>query len=275
MSDATALFGARAGDYARHRPSYPAALFDDLAAGSLGLADDRAIGPLGLVDDRAARLRGLAPPADVAEVGSGTGLFAEALLGRGYRVLAVEPNGPMREAAERRLGGQPGFVSVDGRAEATTLPDASVDLVVAAQALHWFTHAEAAAELRRIARPPHHALFVWNVGDRDASPFMREYHALACDFAPNTAFNEAPSSFDALVASYAPGAVRRLYPYEQPLDREGLVGRLRSAASAPKPGEPRDVEMCARLGALFDAHEQNGTITIAYLTVAHVGHLAP
>lgn len=253
MSDATALFGARAGDYARHRPSYPSALFDDIAAGPLGLA----------------------PPADVAEVGSGTGLFAEALLERGYRVLAVEPNGPMREAAERRLSGRPGFVSIDGRAEATTLPDASADLVVAAQALHWFAHAEAAVELRRVARPPRAALFVWNVGDRDASPFMRDYHAIACAFAPNTAFNEAPASFDALVASYAPGAARRFYSYEQPLDREGLVGRLRSAASAPKPGEPRDAEMCARLGALFDAHEQNGTTTIAYLTVAHFGRLAP
>lgn len=55
----------------------------------------------------------------MAEVGSGTGFVAEALLARGYRVLAVEPNGPMREAAERRLGGRPGFASIAGRAEAT------------------------------------------------------------------------------------------------------------------------------------------------------------
>ncbi|HEU4412675.1 MAG TPA: class I SAM-dependent methyltransferase [Polyangiaceae bacterium] len=251
MSDATSLFGPRAGDYARSRPSYPEALFDELAAGPLGLP----------------------PPADVAEIGSGTGLFAEALLARGYRVLAVEPNGPMREAAEKRLGGAPGFVSVDGRAEATALPDASADLVVAAQALHWFEREGALAEMRRVARPPRRALFVWNVGDRDASPFMREYHALACEFAPGTAFNQDPSSFDALVASYAGGAERRDYRHEQPLDREGLVGRLRSAASAPKPGEPRDGEMRARLSALFDAHERAGRVAIAYRCVAYFAGL--
>ncbi len=252
MSDATSLFGPRAGDYDRHRPSYPAALFDELAAGP----------------------EGLAPPADVAEVGSGTGIFVEALLERGYRVFAVEPNVPMREVAERRLGGRPGFASVAGRAEATGLLDASVDLVVAAQALHWFARAEAAAELRRVARQPHRALFVWNVGDPDASPFMREYHALAGEFAPGTAFNAKPASFDELAAAYAPGAARRAFRYGQPLDREGLVGRLRSAASAPKPGEPRDEAMCARLSALFDAHERGGEVTIDYLTLAYFGRLA-
>jgi SAM-dependent methyltransferase len=249
VSDATALFGPRAGDYERHRPSYPGALFDAIAAR-------------------------LPPPADVAEVGSGTGLFAEALLARGYRVLAVEPNGPMREAAERRLGGRPGFASVDGRAEATALPDASADLVVAAQAAHWFARDGALPELRRVARPPRRALFAWNVGDPDASPFTRDYHALAGEFAPGTAFNQAPSSFDELVAAYAPGAERLDFAHEQPLDREGLVGRLRSAASAPKPGEPREAEMRARLEALFDAHERGGRVAIAYRCVAYFMTLA-
>lgn len=253
MSDATELFGPRAGDYERCRPSYPAALFDAIASGPLALP----------------------PPADVVEIGSGTGLFAETLLARGYRVFAVEPNGPMREVAERRLAGAHGFTSVDGRAEATGLPDASADLVVAAQAAHWFSPAETSAELRRVSRAHRRALFVWNVGDPDASPFMRAYHALAGEFAPGTAFNEAPSSFDGLVAAYAARAEVRTFRHEQPLDREGLVGRLRSAASAPKPGEPREQEMRDRLSALFDTHERDGLVAIAYLCVAYFAKLAP
>jgi alkaline phosphatase D len=261
MTDPTALFGARATDYDQHRPSYPDELFDTLAWKPFALTS----------------------PADVVEIGSGTGIFAEALLARGHRVVAVEPNGPMREAAERRLGGVAGFRSVDGRAEATTLPDASADLVVAAQALHWFSPAEAAAEMRRLARPPRRALFVWNMGYRHASLFMRDYHALATEYAPNTAFNHLPSWFDALVTPYGTCVERREYHHRQPVDLEGLVGRLRSASSAPKPGEPRYKEMCDRLKSLFedyegrddDDYEEKGKVSIAYLTLAYFVHLDP
>ena len=49
----------------------------------------------------------------VADIGSGTGIFSELLLRHGNRVFGVEPNAAMRAAAERRLGGDPRFVSVD------------------------------------------------------------------------------------------------------------------------------------------------------------------
>jgi SAM-dependent methyltransferase len=248
--DPAARFGPRASDYERHRPSYPRALFDALAPP-------------------------LAPPpgALVADVGAGTGLFTAALLDRGYRVVAVEPNDAMRASAERRLGSRPGFSAAPGRAEATGLPDGSVDFVAAAQALHWFSAPAAAAELRRIARPPRPALFVWNVGDRTASAFMRAYFDLAAEFAPGTAFHDDESSFTPLVEVYAPGATVRDFPQEQSLDLDGLVGRLRSAASAPSPGEPRHEAMVARLKALFDAHQRDDRVTIAYRTIAYFGRL--
>src|SRR5262245_29361777 len=114
-SDPTRRFGSRADDYAKARPSYPPEVFDFLENNF-----------------------GLSAGQTAADLGSGTGISAELLLDRGLRVFAVEPNEAMRATAEKTLGARAGFVSVDGRAETTTLPNNSVDWVYAAQAFHWF-----------------------------------------------------------------------------------------------------------------------------------------
>src|SRR5688500_4068755 len=119
---ATERFSDRVADYVRSRPDYPAAFYAFLRD-ELGLTAGKA----------------------VADVGSGTGISARPLVEQGVVVYAIEPNGPMRGAAEAGLGAFATFRSVDGTAEATTLPDASVDLVLAAQAFHWFDKPRARA----------------------------------------------------------------------------------------------------------------------------------
>ena len=135
----TERFTTRAEDYARHRPSYPPGALDLLAARC-----------------------GLTAAACVADLGSGTGILTGLLLERGAEVFAVEPNDAMRTYAEAQLTGRPGFHSVPGSAEATTLPPASIDLLVAGQAFHWFNLAPARAELLRILRPGRWAALLWN-----------------------------------------------------------------------------------------------------------------
>ena len=58
----------------------------------------------------------------------------------------------MREAAESLLGQFQNFHSIDGTAEATTLPDQSVDFITAGQAFHWFEPDAARLEFKRILR---------------------------------------------------------------------------------------------------------------------------
>src|SRR5215211_3769159 len=115
MPDPTTRFSHRVADYVRTRPGYPTAVLDLLRTET-----------------------GLTPAAVVADIGSGTGLSAEMFLKNGNAVIGVEPNADMRAAAESLLAGYPNFCSVTGTAENTALPDASVDLVVAGQAFHWF-----------------------------------------------------------------------------------------------------------------------------------------
>lgn len=106
----TERFSDRVENYVRYRPGYPAAVVSMLAEEA-----------------------GLTPGSVVVDVGSGTGISSELFLRHGNRVLGVEPNREMREAAERLLAAYPGFRSVDGTAEATTLDPGIADLVVAGQ----------------------------------------------------------------------------------------------------------------------------------------------
>ena len=81
-------------------------------------------------------------PADhVADIGSGTGFLSELFLQNGNPVYAVEPNDPMRLAAEKSLGHIPNFHSVKGTAEQTGLPAGGFGFAVAGQAFHWFNRA--------------------------------------------------------------------------------------------------------------------------------------
>lgn len=159
-SDSTERFSSRVADYVRYRPDYPPALLEWLH------------GPMDVSHQ-----------ARVADIGAGTGISSRQFLASGHPLVAVEPNAAMRAAAEEWLAPQyPGFSAVDGRAEATGLDDASIDLVSVAQAFHWFDTVAVRAEWQRILCPGGLALIYWNSRLLDASPFLVGYEQLLLDY---------------------------------------------------------------------------------------------
>jgi SAM-dependent methyltransferase len=249
-SDATQRFSDRVADYAAHRPRYPAAVYHFL------------------------RQRvGLGRGSVVADVGSGTGIFCEPLLGMGCVVYGVEPNAAMRREAERALAPRyPSFHSVAGTAEATTLPDRSVEFVVAAQAFHWFDPAKAAAECRRILRPGARAAMVWNKRETDTSPFLRDYEALLNEFGTDyAAVRHDHKEPDRLSQFFTRGYERVTFPNAQHLDLAGLRGRLLSSSYTPAAGDPRRAPMIAALDLVFERHQRDGTVSIDYETELYLG----
>lgn len=251
MPGSAQRFESRAAPYARYRATYPAALIAHLAAA-----------------------QGWRAGRTVADVGSGTGIFTRLVLERGPRVLALEPGAAMRAQAERGLAAFPGFVSVDATAEATTLPGASVDAIVCAQAFHWFNHERTRAEWRRILRPGGEAALVWNLlDDRDA--MTRDYLELIYAASPDAR---------GVIASSADGAWRNVlfdgrrgriveFPQEQPLDLDGLIGRTESVSYAPKAGTPAHAELMAGLRGIFRRDEREGCVRLVYRSVAVHGPL--
>ena len=117
-------FSGVAARYAAYRPHYPQALADALAA--------------------------LCARRDVAwDAGCGNGQLSVQLAARFAHVYAHEPSQAQLDVAERH----PRVSYACAPAEASGLPDASVDLAVAAQAAHWFDWPRYVAEVGRVARP--------------------------------------------------------------------------------------------------------------------------
>ena len=257
--DQTARFSGRVDDYVKTRPSYPHGVLDVLREGC-----------------------GLSAASVVCDLGSGTGLFTKLLLESGATVHAVEPNDEMRAAAETMLRDTPGFRSVAGRAEATTLEAASVDLVTAAQAFHWFDVDAAHREMRRILHPRaagdagSNVALVWNDRDLEATPFLREYEELLVRRCPKyrelQGKADSKDKFDALLGRGR--WTRQAVANEQRLDREGLVSRLLSSSYAPRPAEPTHDETIAELQSIFDRRAEGGLVAMLYTTVVILGRPA-
>lgn len=242
-------FSSRVDDYVRYRPRYPAALLP-LLRDEMGLDDDWT----------------------VADVGSGTGFSAEPFLAAGHRVFAVEPNAEMRRAAETLQRDNPLFHSVEGSAEATGLEPASVDLVVAGQAFHWFDPVRARAEFGRILRPPGWVVLLWNTRRTEASAFLREYEALLEAFGTDyRAVRHDRIDASVLGPFFPAGYQRRTLPNEQRLDWPGLKGRLLSSSYTPGPLDPTRAPMLERLKEMFDRHQADGVVRLEYDTEVYFG----
>jgi hypothetical protein len=190
-------------------------------------------------------------------------------------VHAVEPNREMREAAEAWLGADLRFHSVAGTAEASTLPDRSVELVAAGQAFHWFDVTAARREMARVLRSPtgRVALF-WNARRPDATPFLRGYEQLLLRHAIDyREVNHRNIDAATLQGFFGGGYETRVFPTEQAFDFQGLKGRLLSSSYAPPPGHPGHEPMVAALQELFAAHQEGGEVRFLYDTELFFGAL--
>jgi ubiquinone/menaquinone biosynthesis C-methylase UbiE len=108
----------------------------------------------GYPDETMEYIRKLVPADAVfADIGAGTGKFTALLARYGHKIFAVEPNADMREQLTITLASFPNTKIVNGSAEATTLPDHSIDVIICAQALNWFDIHEFRAECQRIGKP--------------------------------------------------------------------------------------------------------------------------
>ena len=252
MLDPTLRFSSRADNYAKYRPRYPQEVIETLR------------NECRLVSSML-----------IADVGSGTGGLTELFLQNGNRVFAVEPNREMREAAERLLQTYPGFISIAGKAENTTLDNESVDFVVVGQAFHWFEVQEARREFLRILKRPGWVMVVWNEREFDTTPFMIAYDQLLKRYAPEYAREKHKRVYDTALRDLfgTQDFSTRAFSYRQDLDFEGVKGRILSSSYTPEPGDSDHEPLMEELSRIYQTHEVNGRVTLRYVTRMYYGCL--
>lgn len=249
--DSTKRFSNRVEDYVKYRPHYPREIVSFLA--------DR----YDLTTDKI-----------IADIGAGTGISSKPFLEEGYKVIAVEPNQEMLGKAVELLGGYPGFSSVSGTAEHTTLKAHSVDAIIAGQAFHWFKRDEAKKEFRRILRKAGLLAVIWNERLVESS-FELAYDALILQHARDyVKVDHRNIKMEDMARFFDPAPVElNVFSNKQVFDFEGLKGRLLSSSYMPAKGDKGYDEMILDLQLLFERFKENELIVINYATRVYSGIL--
>jgi ubiquinone/menaquinone biosynthesis C-methylase UbiE len=240
--DPTTRFENRAQSYAAFRPGYPPEAID-------------------------AVLAGLGEPSTltIADVGAGTGISSRLFAQRGAKVVAIEPNARMRSQAEP----DPKVEWRGGTAQRTGLPDASVDLIVACQAFHWFATLEVMREFARVARR-RAAILQYERDERDA--FTKAYGGVVRAYATD----DTEDLRRRALAAFAGFPESRISCTEafslQEMDREALLGRAASSSYLPASGAPAEA-LRRDLNELFDRYASGGRVVLHMVTYALIADL--
>ncbi len=250
-ADPTARFDGREDDYDRFRPGYP--------LGIIRLLQSKCL---------------LFPGARVADIGSGTGILSAMLIEAGAFVYGVEPNACMRGRAETRFHGATSFESVPNRAEATGLPDRSVDLITAAQSFHWFDLVGSRREFGRILRPGGAVILIWNNRLDDEGTFNIAYSRMLKYNGVDDSRGGSDGEQNKKIDSFFEG----VYEYhefgnDQSLDLASLKGRLRSSSYCPRPDSTTFGKLMDAVDSVFAEHQQNGSVLLRYRTEVYLGSL--
>src|SRR5207244_2075989 len=251
MTDSINRFSSRVENYVLYRPGYPGEVVDLLTT-ECGLTRDSV----------------------VADLGSGTGILSELFLRHGNMVYAVEPNREMRAAAERLLSGYVNFISVDGKAEATSLAGDNVEFVIVGQAFHWCEQENARLEFVRILKPQGWVILIWNERRLYSTPFLRAYEEMFLKYGTDYEQVRHENVYKNIASFFAPEGFRAAtFDNFQTFSFDGLQGRAFSASYTPDPGHSNYGPMLEELIQIFQSYQEDGKVTIEYDTKVYYGHL--
>jgi ubiquinone/menaquinone biosynthesis C-methylase UbiE len=251
-SDPTKRFTERVDNYVKYRPGYPDEVVDFLQS-ECGLSEESAI----------------------VDIGSGTGIFTKLLLDKGYMVYAVEPNQAMQQAAKQWLGNNENYTAIDATAEATTLPPKSIDLIVCAQAFHWFNNERTLAEFKRILKDNGHAALIWNNRLANTDYFSMAYEALlknsSVDYNKVNHRNITDIDFKAFFKN---GQYKQVnYQNAQVFDLDGLMGRAFSSSYVPQQNSEEGKKFRELLQDIFTKYNVSGKVSFQYQTEIYIGQV--
>ncbi len=224
-------FGDVADAYERSRPGYP---------------------------DEAVRWLVGTDPLDVVDLGAGTGKLTRSLVALGHRVTAVEP---LPEMLAHLQAAVPGVRALEGRAEAIPLPDASADVVTAAQAFHWFDHGPALCEIARVLRPDGRIAIIWTVRD-ESERWVAE---LSDAMVGRTGVDAGAGELIAASGLFGSVDEATFGPHVQEVDRETLKELVLSRSYCAVLSDEERAPIFARVDELFDLHMRDGIVRLPYL----------
>ncbi|MGH3412851.1 MAG: class I SAM-dependent methyltransferase [Marmoricola sp.] len=224
-------FGGVADSYARGRPSYPA--------------------------EAATWLTGHGRHV-VLDLGAGTGKLTRVLADAGHRVYATDPSVEMLAHLRRAA---PEAHATVGTAEQIPVASRSIDVVVCAQAFHWFDHEAALPEIARVLRPGGCLALVWNQRD-EGIPWVRKLGRLI-----GTEGQDEDLVKPLRETPYFGFVEERQFRIWQKLDRDTLMDLVRSRSYIAVMPEDERAALLTEVGSLYDDYGRgHDGMLLPYLT---------
>ena len=240
----TEKFSGRSAVYSAARPYYSDELFDMLA-NDYGFSGR-----------------------EIADIGSGTGIFSEGLLRRGNRVYAVEPNDEMRMHAEKVLGADKNFISVRGDSSCTNLQSSSVYAVTAAQAFHWFDGVAFMKECRRILYGKYIVLAYNMRTDDYLHGAVAEVNRELC---PEFKGFQGGITTQKISDFFGGKYETKSFANDLIMDEDTFVKRNLSSSYAPVAGNANYDEYIRRIKDVFKRFSDGGYLKYPLMSVAYIG----
>jgi SAM-dependent methyltransferase len=215
-------FAGVADAYERSRPGYPEEAVAWLVGGDDG-------------HDR--------KPQRVVELGAGTGKLTGSLVAKDRAVLATDPLDPMLTHLVRNV---PDALVVRSTAEQIPVRRRWADVVVVAQAYHWFDRERALPEIARALRPGGRIALTWNFRD-ERIPWVKRLGRII-----GTQDQDTDPTLELLATGLFGFVEQAQFRFWQPLDRDRLHDLVTSRSNVATLDEAERQRVLADVDALYD-----------------------
>jgi SAM-dependent methyltransferase len=251
VMDTKTVYSTKAEKYAKFRWDYAAAAIDTVI-----------------------EMTQMSMPSTVADIEAGTGILTRHLVDKVHKLYAVEPNAELRQILATDLAAASSVVLIDGCAEATSLPQHSVDVITVAQAIHWFDPEPARQEMLRILKNDGWLVLLRNYGinseqgEAVGNLMTEEYGA---DF---TVVEERPTEKPARFFFGNDDSQTLIFPFELQQNWEEFIGSLTTASFMPDEDHPLFPKLEAKARDVFSQYSQDGWLKVQGKTGLIIGQPA-
>jgi ubiquinone/menaquinone biosynthesis C-methylase UbiE len=209
----------------------------------------------------------------LAYIGAGPGILTKHFSGRVKRIYAVEPNDKMRGLAEKMLSLYKHCSVLKGRAEAIPLADQSIDLILVAQAIHWFDPAPTRQEFLRILKPNGWLAILRNYGKDQRLEAAIERICVEENGVSLTEIIDRPEQ-KPLSYYYGHENIQCMtFGFEVKDDWERFIGSLLSASFMPDESHPLYPKLERAAREVFDAFSVGGELRVSGETEVMIGQV--
>ncbi|HSO26938.1 MAG TPA: class I SAM-dependent methyltransferase [Anaerolineales bacterium] len=245
----TEVYSKKAENYARYRWDYSPAAVDWLC-----------------------QTTGVNLGAVAADLGAGTGKLTRQLVGRVGTIYALEPNPEMRRYLEAALADCPTCRVLANRAEQTGLEPHSLDLITAAQAIHWLDPQPARDEMRRILKPGGWIAFLRNQHKHPALSAALEPITGAAVLLTGQVVQNRPPQGELIDYYFADTSFeKQAFEFVIQENWEAFWGGLTSAAFMPEDDHPQFPALKQAARQVFEQFNIDGLLTIHAVTEVTLG----